>query len=506
MFTKAGGKFLTFGLFKITIFMAITTIKKSTKAKESADIIYLCDEKQSGLANFLSKEELLYVSKKFKSDKKRFFSINQLKRYVFVQIVKSDVKDYLTKENYRNAGNSLVKRINANKSNSVQIIDGIDSGAYVIACAEGMALGNYQFLKYFTKRKEKKNPLEIIEIVSENIKKEQTQELTLMVESVCIARDLVNEPVSYLNAVQYSKDIQKLGKYCGFKVDVLNKKKIESLKMGGLLAVNLGSPTPPTFNIMEWKPKGAKNKKPIVIVGKGIVYDTGGLSLKPTPNSMDLMKSDMGGSAAVVGAMCAISKVNLPVHVIGLVPATDNRPGQNAYAPGDVITMFDGTTVEVLNTDAEGRLVLADALHYAKKYNPELVIDLATLTGAAVRAVGSRAIVSMGNDEKYHKQLEAIGYDVFERLAPQPFWDDYSECLKSQIADLNNLGGATAGQITAGKFLEHFTKDKKNKSKYPYVHLDIAGPAFLVSDDTYRTAGGTGTAVRLLFEFIKRQT
>ena len=320
-----------------------------------------------------------------------------------------------------------------------------------------------------------------------------------------MARDLVNEPVSYLDAVQYSKDIQKLGKQCGFMVEVLNKKQIESLKMGGLLAVNLGSPIPPTFNIMEWKPKGAKNKKPIVLVGKGIVYDTGGLSLKPTANSMDLMKSDMGGSASVVGAMCAISKEKLPVHVIGLVPATDNRPGQNAYAPGDVITMFDGTTVEVLNTDAEGRLVLADALHYAKKYKPELVIDLATLTGAAVRAIGTRAIVSMGNAEKHHKQLEAISYDVFERLAPQPFWDDYSECLKSPIADLNNLGGATAGQITAGKFLEHFTKDNKGKSEFPYIHLDIAGPAFIPSNDTYRTAGGTGTAVRLLFEFIKRQ-
>ena len=482
-----------------------STIKKATKAKDTADIIYLSNEKLSGVSNFLSKNELQYVSKKFKNDKKRFFSINQLKRIVFVQIIENKKEEYLTKENYRDAGNSLVKRINENKSSSVQVVDGINNGEYAIACAEGLALGNYQFLKYFTKAKDKKNSLNTIEVVSEKVKKIQVEQLTSVVNAVCVARDLVNEPVSYLDAVQYSKDIQKLGKQNGFKVDVLNKKKIESLKMGGLLAVNLGSPTPPTFSIMEWKPKGSKNRKPIVLVGKGIVYDTGGLSLKPTANSMDLMKSDMGGSAAVVGAMCAIAQQKLPVHVVGLIPATDNRPGQNAYAPGDVITMYNGTTVEVLNTDAEGRLVLADALHYAKKYKPELVIDLATLTGAAVRAIGTRAIVSMGNADEAHKTLEKVGYDVFERLAPQPFWDDYSECLKSPIADLNNLGGATAGHITAGKFLEHFTKDKKGKSEYPYIHLDIAGPAFIPTNDTYRTAGGTGTAVRLLFEFVKRQ-
>ncbi|MBL4624728.1 MAG: leucyl aminopeptidase [Flavobacteriales bacterium] len=483
-----------------------TTIKKGIKAKDTADVIYLSDEKLNGLSDFLSQDELRYVSTKFKKDKKRFYSINQLKRIVFVQIVKTESKDYLTKENFRNAGNSLVKRINENKTSSIQIADGINNGEFTLACAEGLALGNYQFLKYFSTASEKQNSLKTIEVVSENVKKVQVEQLTSIVDGVCTARDLVNEPVSYLDAIQYSKDIQKLGEEAGFEVEVLNKKKLETLKMGGLLAVNLGSLTPPTFNILEWKPKAAKNKKPIVFVGKGIVYDTGGLSLKPTPNSMDLMKSDMGGSAAVVGAMCAIAKEKLPVHVVGLVPATDNRPGQNAYAPGDVITMFDGTTVEVLNTDAEGRMVLADALHYAKKYNPEIVIDLATLTGAAVRAIGTRAIVSMGNADDVHKQLEEIGYDVFERLAPQPFWDDYSEEIKSSIADLKNLGGAYAGQITAGKFLEHFTKDKKGKSEYPYIHLDIAGPAFIPSNDTYRTAGGTGNGVRLLFEFVKRQS
>ena len=247
---------------------------------------------------------------------------------------------------------------------------------------------------------------------------------------------------------------------------------------------------------MEWKPKGATNNKPIVLVGKGIVYDTGGLSLKPTPNSMDIMKCDMGGSAAVVGTMYAIAKAKLNLHVVGLVPATDNRPSGNAYAPGDVITMHDGSTVEVLNTDAEGRLILADALSYAKKYKPKIVIDLATLTGAAARAIGKQGIVAMGNDQETLSDLKESGYRVHERLAEFPFWEEYKEDLKSTIADLKNLGGAEAGAITAGKFLEHFTD-------YPYTHLDIAGPAFTQSPFNYRGQGGTGVGVRLLFDFLK---
>ena len=284
-----------------------------------------------------------------------------------------------------------------------------------------------------------------------------SEELQAIIEGTFIARDLVNEPLSYLSAVQYSQDIESYGKKFGFSVEVLHKKKIETLKMGGLLAVNQGSIDPPTFNIMEWKTTGATNKKPIVLVGKGIVYDTGGLSLKPTPNSMDLMKSDMGGSAAVVGTMAAIAKANLNLHVIGLVPATDNRPSGNAYAPGDVIKMYDGTTVEVLNTDAEGRLILADALSFAKKYNPELVIDLATLTGSAVAAIGNYGSVSMHeNAEKQHAELKNTGELVNERLAEFPFWDDYNSLLDSEIADIKNIGGPYAGAITAGKFLANF--------------------------------------------------
>lgn len=269
--------------------------------------------------------------------------------------------------------------------------------------------------------------------------------------------------------------------------------------MGGLLAVNLGSIDPPTFTIMEYKPKNAKNKHPVVLIGKGVVYDTGGLSLKPTPNSMDMMKCDMAGGAAVGGALYAVAKAKLPVHVIGIVPATDNRPGGNAYAPGDVITMYNGLTVEMVNADAEGRMILADALVYAQKYKPELVIDLATLTGAAIVAIGTSGIVAMGTaDEKTKNELKESGNAVFERLAEMPFWDDFDEQIKSDIADMKNLGGPYAGSITAGKFLARYID-------YPWMHLDIAGPAFITSKDAYRMKGGTGVGVRLLFDFLRKK-
>jgi leucyl aminopeptidase len=211
---------------------------------------------------------------------------------------------------------------------------------------------------------------------------------------------------------------------------------------------------------------------------------------------MDDMKCDMGGGATVIATMSAVAEANLPVHVIGLVPATDNRPGGNAVTPGDVITISDGTTVEVMNTDAEGRLILSDALHYAKKYEPELVIDLATLTGAAARAIGQYGIVAMGTaEEPAWQKLTQSGNSTYERIVQFPFWEEYEELLKSPIADLKNIGGPEAGAITAGKFLAHFTN-------YPYIHLDIAGPAFIKKESGYQTEGATGIGVRLLFDFL----
>ncbi|MPN12038.1 Cytosol aminopeptidase [bioreactor metagenome] len=266
--------------------------------------------------------------------------------------------------------------------------------------------------------------------------------------------------------------------------------------MGGLLGVNRGSVEEPTFTIMEYKPKKHVNKKPYVFVGKGIMYDTGGLNLKPGASMAD-MKCDMSGGAAVAGALYLIAAMQLPVHVVGLVPATDNRPGGNAYAPGDVLTMMNGKTVEVLNTDAEGRLILADALAYAQKYDPAVVVDIATLTGAAHAAIGHYAIVGMeANATGFFERIHSAAEEVFERIVEFPFWDEYAEQLKSSVADMANIGSRYAGAITAGKFLEKFTD-------YPYIHLDIAGPAFMESAWNYWPQGGTGVGVRLFYQFIK---
>jgi leucyl aminopeptidase len=363
--------------------------------------------------------------------------------------------------------------------------------------AEAVLLSNYQFLRYF--REPKAHSLQAVTLVSDAADGEgRLEEGVARARAACVARDLVNEPANTLTAEALAQRAEELGQEFGFGVEVLNKARIKALKMGGLLAVNAGSQAPPTFSILSYEPEGGSDQPPVVLVGKGVVYDTGGLSLKPTANSMDFMKSDMGGAAAVIGALCGVAALKLPRRVIGLIPATDNRPGEKAYAPGDVIRMYDGSTVEVLNTDAEGRMILADALAYAKQYDPALVIDLATLTGSAVVALGhlGMALMSTAGPEVVG-QLLAAGDATHERVVAFPLWDEYAEQLRSDIADRKNIGGRYADVVLAGKFLQAFTD-------YPWVHLDIAGPAWLPSPDSYRGKGGSGVGVRLLIDFLQR--
>jgi leucyl aminopeptidase len=474
------------------------TISKKSVINNSDHLVLLCG-RINNLGNYgLSKAEIDHVRDQVENKEKKFICINQLNRLVLVQLIDIKKEKHLTLESLRKAGALIQAVLSDAKAENVTVADVDGKGPETLALAEGIALSNYQFLKYRKDRNKELHPLRAIMISSKALSPKQVEELSIVTEATSITRTLVNEPANYLTAVQLSKEFQQMGKVAGFNVEVFNKEKIKALKMGGLLAVNLGSIDPPTFTIMEYNPRNAKNKKqPIVLVGKGVVYDTGGLSLKPTPNSMDMMKCDMAGAAAVAGTMYAIAKAKLPVYVVGLVPATDNRPGGNAYAPGDVITMYNGMTVEMLNADAEGRMILADALSYAQKYNPKLVIDLATLTGAAVAAIGQSGIVAMGTaDERTKNKLKQSGNNVYERLAEMPFWEDYDDLIKSDIADMKNLGGPNAGAITAGKFLARYIN-------YPWMHFDIAGPAFLGGRDGYRIKGGTGVGVRLLFDFLK---
>lgn len=481
-------------------------MKVSSSVKQTKNIskIIVTEKKALKSCTELSTAEQEYVLKQAEA-KENGIHLNRLSAHVFVVLTdeptskkqgNTEKNQFLSGEKLRKIGATICKQANTLKITDIRVHGHKTTEKNVLLVAEGLILANYNFTRLFSKPAEKTNALTglFVEASASEVEK-----LFVLTEAVYIARDLVNLPVSHLTAVQLSDEFKSMGKVAGFKVEVLNQNKIKALKMGGVLAVNQGSIDPATFTIMEWKPAKPKNKKPIVLVGKGIVYDTGGLSLKPTANSMDIMKCDMAGAAAMGATMYAISRAKLPVHVIALVPATDNRPGGNAVAPGDVITMFDGTTVEVMNTDAEGRLVLADALAYAKKFNPELVIDAATLTGASVRALGNYAIAGMGNvDDKTKKKLIDASFSTWERIADCPFWDDYAEEIKSPIADLKNLGKGEAGHISAGKFLEHFTGDS------PWYHLDIAARAWNDSAEGYRPKGGTGEGVRLLFEFLDK--
>lgn len=414
----------------------------------------------------------------------------------FVRLLKPDDNPAFAAEDARLAGNELLTELRRYKVDHV-LVRNFCSDNQSLAFAEGMVLGNYQFLKYFSDADKKEHTLREIDV--EDAASTEIDELTTLIDSVFLTRDLVNEPHSSLNAVQLSEIVERVGKEYGFDVEVLGKEKLESIKMGGLLAVNRASSVPPQFCILEWKPENARNQKPIVLIGKGVVYDTGGLSLKPT-EGMDYMKCDMAGAATVVGTIAAAARNKMPVHLVGLIPATDNQIGDRAFAPGDVVRMYSGKTVEVLNTDAEGRIILADALHYAKKYDPELVLDFATLTGSAVRALGTQAICYMGTaSPEIKKALEASGWATYERLVEFPLWREFGDDLKSHIADLKNIGSSNAGMITAGKFLEHFAGD------YPWLHLDIAGPAYLRTANGYRTKEGTGVGVRLVYDFLKKQ-
>ncbi|MBC8173673.1 MAG: leucyl aminopeptidase [Chitinophagales bacterium] len=399
-------------------------------------------------------------------------------------------------EEARQKGGNVAKKINNEKCNTVLLLRASDtiSKEELMACAEGISLSNYQFNKY--KKEGKQNALTDIHLNDAHVTQEELDELKNVIDANELAKNLANEPVNGLNALQLSEKIVALGKELKFKTQILHKEEIKKLSMGGLIGVNMGSSVPPTFNILEYNPGNAKNKKPLVIIGKGVMYDTGGYSLKP-PQGMASMKGDMSGAAAVIGTFYAVVKNKLPVHLIGLIPSTDNKINSDAMVPDDVIVMHDGTTVEILNTDAEGRLILGDALSYAKQYDPALVIDLATLTGAAAVITGSLGSAIMGTDTAYRNDLLMSGEMTHERLAEIPYWKEYGEMIKSDVADIKNIGGMVGGSATAGKFLEHFTD-------YPWLHLDIAGPAILKEDEAYKQKGASGIGVRLLHAFVKR--
>jgi leucyl aminopeptidase len=363
------------------------------------------------------------------------------------------------------------------------------------AVAEGLAQGAWRYDEMKRPPEEPKAPLEHVEVLAPEDHAEVAEGHRLgaaIGAGHAVARGLQVLPSNVCTPAYLAGVAEELARRHGFGVTVLDKRAIEAEKMGGLLAVAQGSVEEPRFIVLEYT--GAEGA-PIVLVGKGVTFDTGGISIKPAPNMED-MKYDMSGAAAVLGTFEVLGRLRPEVRVIGLVPSTENMPSATAFKPGDVITSHGGKTIEVLNTDAEGRLILGDALSYAQRYEPACVLDIATLTGAVVIALGHTAIGLMGTDDALVEEVRQAGERAGERAWPLPLWDEYRELIKSDIADVKNTGGRPAGSITAGWFLREFVDG------FPWAHLDIAGTAYTDRDDAGRVKGPTGIGVRLFSEFV----
>jgi leucyl aminopeptidase len=414
----------------------------------------------------------------------------------------------ITLEKYRRASASAAKSIKGRKIRHVvfdfdsAMCPGSTSNEsdVVRAIAEGALLSLYRFDKYLTDKKERQPGINAITVLSgskdsaKEAKKAMATAKTVC-ETVYLARDLENAPGNEIYPETLASAARASSDKYGFDIEVWDKEKIEEEGFGGLLAVNKGSAEPPRFIIMEHN-KGKEDLDTIVLVGKGVTFDAGGISIKPAAG-MGEMKMDMSGAAAVIGTLEAAARLKLPIHLVGLVPATENLLSGSSMRPGDIITHYGGKTSEVDNTDAEGRLILADALGYASTYKPKAVIDLATLTGACVVALGAHAAGMMGNDDVLKGALKLAGEKTYERVWELPLFEEYEKQIKSDVADVKNTGGRWGGAITAALFLKKFI------GEYKWVHLDIAGTAILEEDFPYAPKGGSGFGIRLLIEFLE---
>jgi len=366
------------------------------------------------------------------------------------------------------------------------------------AVAEGSLLGLYQYTPFKTVGREDLKDMEQFNIITNekdfSLIESAIKKAQIITQAVYFARDLVSAPSNEMTPSIMAQKAREIAGRKKVSCKVLDKDKMKEMGMNALLAVASGSSEEPEFIILEYS--GAKKgAAPVVLVGKGLTFDSGGISLKPA-DKMDEMKTDMSGGAAVMGVIMAVADLQLPLNITALIPATENMPGGTAYKPGDIIKSYSGKTIEVLNTDAEGRLILADALAYASEFKPAAVIDVATLTGACIIALGDDVIGMLGTDDKLKKEINSAAQTTGELVWELPLWELYHELIKSDIADYKNSGGRTAGAITAAAFLSKFVGDA------PWVHLDIAGPAWTSKDKAYIPKGASGVAVRLLVEFL----
>ncbi|MGG5463178.1 leucyl aminopeptidase [Clostridium sp. B9] len=485
-------------------------VKKLKCTDTSAILVpYFEDETKIPNEEVQSKIDILNKKGQFKGAYGEIFSTNRM--------VGDDIQDLillglgksedLTKEKLRKAFGKVVAEIKRLKSDSIFIR--FDAGKLSLedsiqAIVEGMALASYTFDKYKSDKKEEANVC--VHIGGHNIKEEEielakkaVEEATLLAETTCLARDLVNEPSNIMYPKTLAEKVEEASKEYGFEVEVFDEKRIEELKMEAFLSVGMGSDNLPRLIVMRYFGDKDNMDQRLALVGKGLTYDSGGYSIKPT-NGMVTMKSDMGGAAAVIGAISAIAKRNLKINVIAIVAACENMISGHAYKPGDIIGSMAGKTIEILNTDAEGRLTLIDAVTYAiEKEKASEVIDVATLTGAALVALGDDVTAVVTNNDEFYNELQEATKVTGEKVWQLPSFEEYNELIKSSIADLKNIGGKYAGTITAGLFIGEFVQNK------PWLHLDIAGPAFAEKKGAYCPVGGTGAGVRTLYELANRR-
>jgi len=413
--------------------------------------------------------------------------------------------DEINQENIRKASAVAIKKARElNAVNVATIVHGAGIGGIIPALAaqatlEGILLALYKFDAPGVKSPEKPHKIEALTVVEydgSKLDKIRTGvELAKAVSAgVYLARELVNLPANYATPTHMAEIAQDIAENHGMKITVGDREWAAQNKMGAYLAVAKGAGEPPKFIILEHN-GDRHDLDTIVLVGKGITFDTGGISIKPS-EKMEEMKADMSGAAAVLGAMKAVGLLNLPLRVIGITPCTENMPDASAYRPADIITASNGITIEIISTDAEGRMILADALVYAKRFQPKAVVDLATLTGACVIALGKGVAAGLfSNDEKLQSKVVASGNNTHERVWPMPLWEDYKTNIKSNVADLKNSGGRFGGVGTSAIFLKEFTD-------YPWAHIDMAGMMLADKDDGYVPAGGVGYGVRLVVDLL----
>jgi leucyl aminopeptidase len=429
-----------------------------------------------------------------------FIKNGTLKKYIFLGFGKSQK---LTLDKARIAMSKIVDNLKKSKDKKayINLIENqnIQKRDMIFSMIEGLLLSDYSYDKY---KNDKENLNIEIEIgIKEPINDEYKNlkiEASELVKANLVARNLVNEPANSLIPETLAKNVKNYAKEFGFEAEIFDLEKIEELKMDAFLSVSKGSENEPKLIVMRYLNNPKSNEEILGLVGKGLTYDSGGYSIKST-EGMVTMKSDMGGAAAVIGAMCSIAKQNLKVNVVAVVAACENLISGKSYKPGDIIDSMAGKTIEVLNTDAEGRLTLADAVYYSIcKEKVTKIVDIATLTGAAVIALGDTTTAALTNDNDFFNIMKKSSEITGEKVWELPSYEEYSELLKSKIADLKNIGGRKAGTITAGLFIKEFIKD------IPWIHLDIAGTSWSDTKKDYYSIGGTGVGVRLLYQFVKK--